>query len=235
MPDSTNPFKYGMSKAELSGQSFQKDGNGKLAVNSIAQMNQDDVDSVELRISQEESVNIANFPSLSTRVGEEESVNTTNFPSLTTRVGQEESVNTTNFPSLSTRVGEEESVNTTNFPSLTTRVSEEESRESALFSSLDARLEREEKAVIIRDVPVTGGSNHIMVYGPLGPVGGTGNVDDDDIVIHGALRDKGDDNDNPIISLMLSGHNADHSYDPNTEGVAGHNACLLYTSPSPRD
>jgi hypothetical protein len=118
--------------------------------------------------------------------------------------------------------------NTTNFPSLTTRVSQEESRESSLFSSLDARLEREEKAVIIRDVPVTGGSNHIMIYGPLGPVGGTGNADDDDIVIHGALRDKGDDNNNPIISLMLSGHNADTYYDPNTEGVAGHNAVFRF-------
>jgi hypothetical protein len=183
-----------MSKAELSGKSFEKDGDGKLAVDSIAQMNQDDIDSVDLRIEQEESVNVVHLDASGT---------------LETRISQEESVNVFYLDAGG---------------SIETRVSQEESRDSSLFASLDARLEREEKAVIIRDVPVTGGATHIVVAGNLGTVG---NSSGDDIVIHGTLRDKANDSSNPIISVMLSGKNSDNSYDPDS-GQAGHKAVFKF-------
>ena len=229
---STNPYKYGMSKAELSGKSFEKDGDGKLAVDSIAQMNQDDIDSIDLRIEQEESVNVAHLDAdgtVETRISQEESVNVFYLDadgSIETRIGQEESVNVAHLDAdgtVETRISQEESVNVFYLDaggSIETRVSQEESRETALFASLDARLEREEKAVIIRDVPVTGGATHIEVTGSLGDVGSSNG---DDIVIHGTLRDKANDNSNPIISVMLSGKNSDNTANFGA-GQAGHTA-----------
>ena len=84
-----------------------KAANSKLVFNSKTQADEDDVSSIDTRVSTEESTRGAADTSLTTRVSTEESARGAADTSLTTRVSTEESTRSSADASLTTRMDAE--------------------------------------------------------------------------------------------------------------------------------
>ena len=181
MPDEARPL--AAEQVALDGITVNKTGEDKIQVNSITLADSEDIASVDLRISLEESTEASAEVSLNDRVSLEESSEASAEVSLNDRVSLEES----------TEASAEVSLNA--------RVSLEESTETAQITSIDARLAVEEATTQIKlNIPVTGGASHINIdYANMGYENG------DTIIVNGMMRDAEDDADNPIIATQISG------------------------------
>jgi hypothetical protein len=138
--------------------------------------------------------------SLDTRVSLEESTETAKVGSIDTRADAMETERSDDVDSLDARVSLEESTETAKVASIDTRTTAMETERSSDIASIDSRLSIEENTTQVSlDIPVTGGSTHIDVG-----FGGK-NFGTNDIKVFGALRDKKDNENNPIIFAQLSG------------------------------
>ena len=145
-------------KLKLDDIEMQQTGN-KLVFNSLTQADENDVTSIDTRVSTEESTRgsadtslTAADTSLTTRISTEESTHAAEEASLTTRVSTEESTRGSADTSL-----------TAADTSLTTRVSTEESTRSSADTSLNTRMTAEELTTQVSTFTIGNGANYLTI------------------------------------------------------------------------
>ena len=106
MPDEARPL--AAEKVALDGITVNKTGEDKIQVNSITLADSEDIASVDLRISLEESTEASAEVSLNNRVSLEESTEASAEVSLNARVSIEESTETAQITSIDARLAVEE-------------------------------------------------------------------------------------------------------------------------------
>ena len=104
--------KTALDTVALKGTDLTKDGNNKLTFGAVVQADQDDVDSIDTRVSEETSTRESKVSSEDLRVSKEESNRTAKVGSLDTRISEETSTRTSKVNSVNTRMEAEEDTTT---------------------------------------------------------------------------------------------------------------------------
>ena len=141
------PKKLAVEKLELDSVTMEVSlvgSTNKMLFNSTVQADEDDVSSIDERISEEEDLRGSKVGSLNTRVSEEEDLRASKVASLDTDITTEENTRASKVGSLDVRVSEEEDLRGSKVGSLTTRISEEEDTRGSKVGSLDTRASNEE-------------------------------------------------------------------------------------------
>jgi len=141
------PKKLAVEKLELDSVTMEVSlvgSTNKMLFNSTVQADEDDVSSLDVRISEEEDLRSSKVGSLNVRASEEEDLRASKVASLDTDITTEENTRASKVGSLEVRVSEEEDARASQVGSLNLRTSKEEDTRASKVASLTTRASHEE-------------------------------------------------------------------------------------------
>jgi hypothetical protein len=141
------PKKLAVEKLELDSVTMEVsvvNSTNKMLFNSTVQADENDVSSLDLRISEEEDLRASKVASLDTDITAEENLRGSKVGSLDARVEDEEELRGSKVGSLDLRVSEEEDLRASKVASLDTDITAEENLRGSKVGSLTTRASDEE-------------------------------------------------------------------------------------------